>query len=246
MFVGTSVRSPQGTIEVSVLIEGLRQPLYRRPWDGKVFVAGIPGEAYTLQVRNLVGGRIEVISTVDGRHTLDDEPGDQYRNRGLIISEHTTFRGWRLSDTEVREFLFGSPEQSIAAQATGSVQNIGVIGFAVHLEHRLLMSLYSKNGTPPAFPGSSTPRMMDRGDARGNASYGGSLGTGMGAVQQDRVGHTSFTRNGAEPDILAIGYDTLEVLRRNNIIAPAEADPFPGVQTGFAKYQPMDYRPDRH
>ena len=244
MFIGNIARSLRDTVEVSVLVGGVEQPLYRRPWDGKIFVAGTPGQPYTLRVKNLVSGRIEVINTVDGRHTLDDEPGDIQRNRGLVFGGHSTgaFSGWRISDQQTREFIFGSPERSIAAQATGSTENVGVIGFAVYRER--------PHYDQPAFRGATRGGLESFGTTRGAtkggpatfggesyATRGGSLGTGMGATQDDRVGHTSFNRDGTEPDMLVIGYETEEVLRMQGIIAPAEANPFPGAQTGYVKYQ---------
>jgi hypothetical protein len=244
MFIGNSVRSQRGTIEVSVLVDGVEQPLYRRPWDGKIFVAGMLGQVYTLRVKNLTSGRIEVINTVDGRHTLDDEPGDSQRNRGLVFSSHSTgaFTGWRISDQRTREFIFGSPERSIAAQATGSTENVGVIGFAVYREK---FSGYGfgdevyRGGGLESF--SATRGATKGGPATfGGESYatrGGSLGTSMGASQDDRVGRTTFTRDGVDPDVLVIGYETEQVLREQGVIAPAEANPFPGAQTGYAKYQ---------
>ena len=69
--------------------------------------------------------------------------------------------------------------------------------------------------------------------------FGGSLGTGMGDVLEDRVGHTGFDRDGAAPDVLVIGYETEEVLRSQGIMVPVEANPFPGVKTGYAKYLPV-------
>lgn len=244
MFIGNTVRSPGGTIEAAVLIAGtgqshyrhldgrvlaagIEQPLYRRRWDGKIFVVGVPGRPYTLRVRNLTSGRIEVINTVDGRHTLDDEPGDLQHNRGLVFTPSFLgwFSGWRVSDQQTREFVFGSPERSIAAQATGSTENVGVIGFAAFRERRIGHEWASgvTRGAPATF-------------GVEDATRGGSLGTGMGNVQDDRVGRTTFVRDGGDPDVLVIGYDTEEVLREQGIIAPAEPNPFPGVKTGYAKY----------
>jgi hypothetical protein len=71
----------------------------------------------------------------------------------------------------------------------------------------------------------------------GGATRGGSLGTGMGALKTDRVGRTNFTRHGNTPDILVIGYDREEVLRAQGIIAPAEANAFPGAETGYQNYR---------
>lgn len=120
MNIGKTARSPQGTIEVSVLIDGLAQPLYRTP-AGALFVAGAAGKTYRLTVRNLISSRTEVISTVDGRNTLKDEPGDVRENRGLIFGANSGggFTGWRISDDETREFVFGEPDRSVAAQSTG-------------------------------------------------------------------------------------------------------------------------------
>lgn len=43
MHIGTTIRSPQGLLEASVLIGGQPQALYRRAGDGAVFTAGVAG-----------------------------------------------------------------------------------------------------------------------------------------------------------------------------------------------------------
>ncbi len=232
MYIGTTVRSPDGTIKASVVIGDVEQPLYRRPMDGKVFVVGLPGEAYVLRVQNLTGGRVEVINTVDGRNTLKDEAGDRLQNSGLVFGAQSSgaFTGWRMSDSGTCEFVFGEPEHSIAAQATdGDTSNVGVIGFAVHRER--------PPATIPALHlglGDTSSHLF--GGATREASRG-SLGTGMGAPVADVVGRTRFTRDGHTPDILVIGYDTESVLREMGVLAPAEPDAFPGVGTGYARYE---------
>ena len=244
MHIGTTVTSPGATIEVSVLINGTAQPLYRRPGDGKVFVAGVPGRAYTLRVRNMGDRRIEVISTVDGRHTLKDEPGDTAACRGLVFDARSAgeFTGWRISDKETREFIFGSPAASVAAQATGSAANTGVIGFAVYRERDYPAAHRAQRGygTPlgaRTVAVASAAASADSGIPATTMS-GSTLGTGIGERREDRVGSTSFTRAYGEPDILVIGYDTEEVLRGRGILGPPEPDPFPGAGTGYEKYEP--------
>lgn len=234
MFVGKTVRSSRDTIEVAVLIGGVEQALYRRLVDGRVFVVGTPGQSYTLRVRNLTKGRIEVINTVDGRHTLDDEPGDAHANRGLVFRANSAgeFSGWRISDQQTREFVFGSPEHSIAARATGSTSNVGIIGFAVHVEQRSFdYGSTFRGGGLESFGGTPKGGPVTRG-----ATRGGSLGTGMGAIQEDSVGRTSFTRSHIDPDVLVIGYETEDVLREQGIFASAGPNAFPGVTTGYEKY----------
>jgi hypothetical protein len=243
----TAVTSPSGTIEASVLIAGTPQKLYRRA-DGRMFAPGVPGSAYALRVRNLTGTRVEVIATVDGRHVLKDEPGDPHACRGMVIHARGTyeFRGWRVSDDESREFLFGEPAASVAAQSTGSTANIGVIGLAAWRERDPWPSTYplASSGYGGGGAGGFATRSMNPvatasagAPVSANAAMdsAGSLGTGIGASQDDRVGRTDFTRTG-EPDILIVGYDTEAELIRRGILGPADPDPFPGVLTGYEKY----------
>lgn len=238
MYIGTSVQSPDKTIEVSVLVNGAAQSLYRRLSDGKIFVAGVPGFAYTISVRSLTGSRIEVVSTIDGRNTLKDEPGDVYANSGLVFVANSkdAITGWRISDQQTREFVFGDPARSIAAQATrGDTSNVGVIGFAVHRERPSfdLPVLRGDYGSSGAMRGAT----KGGSDMFGSqVTRGGSLGTSMGALREDAVGRTQFIRSGGAPDILVIGYDTEEVLLAQGIIAPPEPNAFPGAGTGYEKY----------
>ncbi len=240
MHYPTTVTSPAGTIEVSVLTGGVARPLYRRA-DGRMFAPGIPGSAYTLRVRNLTPARIEAIVAVDGRHVLKDEPGDPRACHGMVLRAHDVyeFRGWRVSDDESREFLFGEPGASVAAQATGSTANIGVIGFAAWREREASYSHYGSilRGAHPVATASAGLESYSTTNATLDmATERGSIGTGIGASQDDRVGRTEFTRATGEPDILIVGYDTEAELIRRGIVGPTGPDAFPGMQTGYEKY----------
>jgi hypothetical protein len=237
MHTGTTARSPQGTIEVAILIDGKPQPLYRRPGDGALFVAGTEGQPYTLRVRNLQPSRVEVINTVDGRHTLKDEPGDSRENRGLVFVASSTgdFTGWRISADTTREFVFGAPDHSVAAQATGSQANVGVIGFAAWRE---LAHVWHNYGglTLRSTEGNTVPCAATMDSFAVNDMATRSLGTGMGAEQADHVGSTTFTRTSGEPDILVVSYDTRAALDAMGITGPGEPSAFPGIGTGYEKY----------
>lgn len=231
MYSGTSATSPRGTFYAEVLIGGAPQPLYQRA-DGRCFVAGVPGTAYTVRVASVTGGRVEVVASVDGRHVLDDEPADPYRCRGLVASGAYEFKGWRVSASETRAFTFADPEASVAVAATGSASNVGVIGLAVHRERRATWTA-AYDSLPVAAASAGPATYATRGLTRS-----ADLGTGMGAAQHDPVGRTDFTRDGYGPDILAIGYATEDALRAMGLLVPADPDPFPGAgQTGYAKYQ---------
>jgi hypothetical protein len=240
MLIGTTTRTPAGTAEVVVLQGGTPQPLYRHPAGGRIFTPGTEFAIYTLRVRNLTSGRIEVITTVDGRNTLKDEPGDSFQNRGLIIPGHGTaeFTGWRISDDVTREFVFGSPQSSVAARATGSAAGTGVIGFAVYREYIQPAPTWDIYSTS-APVGSAGPVTRGVAMAAASAAPQSSLGTGIGEARADHVGRTQFHRaTGAEPDLLAIGYETEDILRMRGLLGPAEPDAFPGIGTGYEKYAP--------
>lgn len=193
-------------------------------------MAGAKGQVYTLRVKNLSPSRIEVINTVDGRHTLKDEEGDAMANRGLIFNAgiEGEFTGWRLDNDRTREFVFGSPDRSVAVQATGSDSNVGVIGFAAYRE-RQRDAFYARY-------------MGVAGAAAYSANAGDSitrgLGTGMGETRHDHIGTTTFDRAGGLPDILTIGYDTLPNLTVRGIATPIEPNAFPGsARTGTTGYE---------
>lgn len=232
MHIGHAVRGPEGSFEASVLIEGYAQPLYRRPGDGKVFVEGEAGRVYTLRVRNLLRSRIEVIATIDGRNTLKDEAAS-LASKGLVFQGQSEgeFRGWRLNDSQVREFEFGEPFHSVVALTGGDMANVGVIGLAAYSEY--LPPVYEH--LRPGGQSVADAATAYSGAMRGGAMKGGSLGTGMGERREDRVGRTTFTRHG-KADVLAIGYDSGTVLADMGILGPPEPDPFPGEGTGYEKY----------
>lgn len=240
MHAGTTAKSPGGLYEVTVLIGGRPQDLWRRT-DGQLFVAGTAGESFALLARNLAHTRSEILTAVDGRNTLKDEPADMRASTGMVVpglGAHT-FAGWRITDDEVREFVFTFPEKSVAAQATGSAAGTGVIGFAGYREKAVVYETYAV-----ASPGGSYKSMnvavasagptMDS-NVRGASQS--SLGTGIGDRVQDHVGRTTFTRQPGEPDVLVIRYDTHGALAAAGLIQRPEPSAFPGAETGYAQYE---------
>ena len=224
MYAGTSVTSQRRLFSAEILVGSLPLPLYRRG-DGRHFAAGVPGSAYTVRVTPLLGGRLEVIASVDGRHVLDDEPADPRRCRGVAVVGVYEFKGWRTSDEETREFTFCSPEDSVAGGSTG------VIGLAAHRERQWVPVTYT--ATMDCAPVAAAAA----GPASVSLARGTDLGTGMGAAQHDPVGRTEFTRDGSDPDKLAIGYATEDALRSMGLLVPADPDPWPGAGlTGYAKF----------
>lgn len=220
MKIGTSVKDNENIISLEIVVGGQPQPLYRRYGDGKVFVVGGVGQAYSLRVRNLTGGRIEVATAVDQRNTQTDEPAITGRTRGLVIGGYCyhTFQGWRLNDRQVNRFVFAAPGGSIANQATDSTSGVGIIGFEVYREQYIPPGMYPSCGPGAGYvPGLMLETFGDPLSSPAAETAGPQLGTGMGATASEPVGTTRFTRSGG-PSTLAIGYNTFEALQAMGLI----------------------------
>jgi hypothetical protein len=107
------------------------QPLKVWRYDGRLFVAGAPGDRYGLRVTNHTDGRVLVVMSVDGVNIITGETAG-YGQRGYIFAPHESYElyGWRKTLTEVADFTFARLPQSYAA-LTGRPANVGVIGIAV-------------------------------------------------------------------------------------------------------------------
>lgn len=236
-----SVTTP--VMEVSVESGGSPLRIYHRD-DYRL--AGEPGAAYAVRVRNLTSGRIEVLLSVDGRNTLKDEDAG-FGNAGMVIPEYEaySFPGWRLDSEGARDFLFGAIGDSVAAQA-GDASNAGVIGIAAWQE-KIRIPLGNSWNLPDyeyrqsirgyatdVFYSSSRgmPVIASIPVAGAAAGMDAGMGTGIGGYRTDKVGITTFQR-GEGPDIAVIRYASYESLKRAGIIQP---DPFP-AKTGHARYR---------
>lgn len=130
------MRDEKGLFELTMLVEvnGALSPAREYVHQGKVYVEGIDGSRYALRVRNLTGGRIEFLPSVDGLAVQSGEEAS-FSRRGMVINAHGSydFEGYRLDMTSVATFRFGGVEGSYAAQM-GKPRNIGVIGVAAFEE----------------------------------------------------------------------------------------------------------------
>lgn len=233
-------------ITVSILVDGRPLPIYEQ--GGRHFVEGVPGAHYVIRVvPQIYSGRLEVLESVDGRDVLKDQAAS-LSSAGMVISGPWDNHGWRINDNEVRDFVFGSVADSIAAQA-GQPANVGVIGVAAYREKQreyftgastftLSSATYKDSG---AMAGSdvhyrslSADRSANEGQA--TSSLSADMGTGMGAARADSVGHTTFTRDGRVARI-EIQYRSHEWLLAQGIISNVTyPSAFPSGDTGYEKY----------
>ncbi len=104
-----------------------------RVWrhDGRLYVAGEPGDRYSLRVTNHTDRRVLVVLSVDGVNILTGETAN-YDQDGYVFYPHQSYEvtGWRKSTSEVAAFTFAPLPDSYAAR-TGRPADVGVIGMAV-------------------------------------------------------------------------------------------------------------------
>jgi hypothetical protein len=121
---------------VASVLDEWSQPLPAVNVGGQLYVVGVHGARYMLQVQNHSARRCEVVASVDGLDVVDGQPAS-FDKRGYVIDpgRSVTIDGFRRSDEEVAAFRFGAVADSYAAR-TGSDRDVGVIGMAFFDERR--------------------------------------------------------------------------------------------------------------
>ena len=104
---------------------------------GKPFVAAVPDERYSIRLHNPLPVRAAVNLTVDGLSSVNGTPVSAKDGKKWIIAPNSyiTIRGWQVSGSEARRFVFTDKETSYAAWRANAwgkdlSVNCGVIGAA--------------------------------------------------------------------------------------------------------------------
>ena len=227
-------------------------PVYR--YQGRYYVAGQPGHRYQIHLRNIEGGRVLSVLSVDGVNAISGDTAD-WSQTGYVLSAYasTDIRGWRKSLAQVADFVFADAAQSYATR-TGRADNVGVIGLAVFrarpLLHRILPMAPEATGAArtaadaaaagaPAPSAAQAPATAVVPPIR-SLDASGPLGTGHGPREESSVSYTDFTRASATPDdVITLYYDTRERLVAQGVI------PAPGVlPNGLPEPFPGHFVPD--
>ena len=234
-------------VEIIDRVTGETLPQYRH--QGRLYVAGEPGHAYEIAVRNRRGERLLAVMSVDGVNVLSGETAATAQG-GYVFDawERDTVRGWRKTLDEVAQFHFTEIFDSYAAR-TGRPNDVGVIGVALFREvRRWREPEYSPYDGEGYRDKSSQPQAQSREESSAGADAGApgyeakrrsapapSLGTGLGRREYSRVDSTSFERASATPEeVITIVYDSREnlvakgVLRGPREYARRRPQPFPG------------------
>jgi hypothetical protein len=227
---------------------GQRAPVHRH--QGRLYVAGTPGDRYAVQIANRTGERVLAVVSVDGINAVTGETASPDQ-AGYVLGPRQAFEigGWRKSTSEVAAFYFTQIPDSYAAR-TDRPDHVGVIGVAVFREW-----------APPRPAATPWPRPLARSDgaARGAESGVGDaaaapaeakpsrdetsqslrrqerIGTGHGQRERSEVVYTDFRRASQQPsETLTIYYDTQANLLARGVLPPptpvVAPNPFPGWQ----------------
>jgi hypothetical protein len=235
-------------VEIVSRVDGRVLPAWHH--QGKLWVAGNPGEAYAVRLANRSGGRLLAVLSIDGVNAVSGETAS-FRQSGYVLDAggSADIRGWRKSLDDVAQFTFTRLSDSYAAR-TGRPDNVGVIGVAVYREavapqvwrqdgRLAARAKEAPAGAPPA-PAQSAGAANDMGRAdaaRAPAEAEERLGTGHGAREHDPTRYTEFRRASSSPaETIVIHYDSYSNLLARGI-APREPrysaprphpNPFPG------------------
>lgn len=212
--------------------------------DGRLYVAGRPGDRYSVELTNHSRGRVLAVLSVDGVNAITGETAAGNQS-GYVLApwQHAEIAGWRKSMDDVAAFYFTALPDSYAGR-TGRPQNAGVIGVAVYREY-----------SEPPVARKSPPRPFEYESAAGaaapaqapeaKASASGELGdkgelarsrrderlaTGHGERIASSTQYTDFRRASDRPAmVMTVYYDSYANLVAQGVIpGPRGPRPFPG------------------
>jgi hypothetical protein len=238
-------------VDVYDRVDGIAQAVYAK--DGRNYIVGEPGHEYAVRIRNCTGGRVLVVTSVDGVNVISGETAAPSHS-GYVLEP------WSFDD--VATFFFTDLGNSYAAR-TGRPDDVGVIGVAVFEEktHPIAWRQWRDRIAPaPSLEGDGAsadagsryearapaasppaPREAARSESMPRAAFAadserlGKLGTGHGRSEESRATNVPFERASSQPaELLTLQYDRRENLAALGVLPPTpyawprQPDPFPG------------------
>lgn len=253
------------TVDVDIVDRDTGQVLPVWWHRGRRYVAGRPGARYAIRLTNRSGGRVMLVTAVDGINVVTGRTA-AWNQTGYVFAPWQSWdlTGWRKSDREVAAFEFTALPDSYAAR-TGRPLDVGVIGVAVFRERPAPVVLapppspepYARDAerrseaagsgdttsaAPSAAPAATADRAQGKALAERQEAARSRLGTGHGEREVSEVSRTEFERASSTPvEVISIQYDRHENLVAAGIIPPdrhaAQPRPFPASRDG-AGYVP--------
>lgn len=219
------------TQQLTILDPLTSQPFPSLVVGGRLCVAVVAGRPFAVKVVGDPHARTEAVLAVDGRDTLTNRPADPSAS-GLVFTSAYVCKGFRVSETEVREFVAAQLGHGMTtAERNDSAQCAGLVAVVIYSDgsRHMRSATFHDEGPDPA----SRLHPASRGAMRGGleSTSRGSVGAAAGQAVESRVGTTSWTR-GNELWRAVIEYDTREgwAARGINIPGISMVNPWPGEQ----------------
>ncbi|MBK7900464.1 MAG: hypothetical protein KA603_11330 [Azonexus sp.] len=226
-------------VDVQVIDRSTGQTLETWRHQGRLYVAGTPGNRYAINLGNKSGGRVLTVLSVDGVNAVSGETA-AVRQTGYVLTpgQSAEIAGWRKSQDEVAAFYFTSVADSYASRSDRP-RNVGVIGVAVFREMEppkpvlLPAPLASREKAEAADSAAATGAVRGEAKAAQAPAAESRLGTGHGERIAARSEFTEFGRASEQPsEVIAIYYDSRANLMARGIIPGTpmhgRPNPFPG------------------
>ena len=175
---GGVARRSLAEVEIVDRVDGRVLPVYRK--DGQAWVVGTPGREYSVRIRNVDGGRLLAVTSVDGVNVISGETAAPTQS-GYVLDPWASvdIAGWRKNLARTAAFYFADLPDSYAAR-TGRPDHVGVIGVAVFRER-----------IPAAVGKIGPPRANEADRAGAAAPYPAAPYPAASAPRQDAAGETA-------------------------------------------------------
>jgi hypothetical protein len=230
--------------ELSIINRTTGERLQTWERDGRLYVAGRPGDRYAVELMNHSRGRVLAVLSVDGINAITGETAAGNQS-GYVLSpqQRAEIVGWRKSMEDVAAFYFTALPDSYAGR-TGRPQNVGVIGVAVYreyseppvarkappriFEYESAANAAASSQAPEAKP-SGSGELSDKSEvARSRRDE--RLATGHGERVASSTQYTDFRRASDQPAmVMTVYYDSYANLVAQGVIAgPRKPKAFPG------------------
>jgi len=187
---------------VKIVIDHDDAPIY---WHmGRPFVEAAVGKEYEISITNPYSVRAAVAVAVDGLNSIDAKHTTPSQAKKWILEPHQTFRvkGWQVSRTRLRHFLFATEPQSYGAKlgSTANLGNISVVYFRERRARDLSKSGlgFGKTSTwPKAGDGSHRQglALSHQGAGKSNAFGGTGTGSSLGMNSMGSAGGAGRTES---------------------------------------------------
>lgn len=211
--------------------------------EGGAWVAGAPGNEYSVRVRNPSNTDLLAVISVDGVNVVSGQTASPDQG-GYVIPAFGSIevKGWRKSLQRTAAFYFTDLGDSYAAR-TGRPDNVGVIGVALFKRKpapKLELEEDSRDwGESRAESSAPANAQRPQAPAAKKDAAGPSLGTGHGRSESSHARYVEFERESSAPnEVVMLRYDSRENLVAMGVLREARRrpDPFPSAFVPDPRY----------